>query len=221
MTIRDGGDVTIVAGGWSAANVPVDRLAGRIIAVNEAAALLPVWHHAVSMDRLWAESRLHLVLLRSMEDSPHGEVWIRRNALQNFKPESLEVWRNLHPFECRHDSDEFSPVLRTGGKVYINGRSSGACALNLAWHLKPRRLFLVGYDMNRSPRGDAYWHPPYPWSSRQGGTSNGKYAAWARGIAHARGRFDEIGTAVFNVSPSSAIAAFRKITPAEYLELTR
>lgn len=217
------GDITVVAGGWSVRNVALDRLVGRVIAVNDAALHLETWDHAVSMDRLWFESRAQKVWLRSMEDSPFGEIWIRENAAQNFTREQIERQPNITLFRCDHESDEFTPTLRDQyDRTQLNGRNSGACALNLAWHLKPARLFLLGFDMNRAPDGQAYWYPPYPWSkSEKGGSSAANYKTWAAGIAHARARFDEIGTLVFNVSPSSAVDAFPKMTPREYLKVAR
>lgn len=223
--MRPRGDITIVAGGWSVRNLELDRLAGVVIAVNDAAIHLPTWQHAVSMDRLWFESRAQAVWLKSMEDSPFGEIWIRTNAAQNFPAAKLEQ-PNLTLFKCNHETDEFSPELygpggAGAGPAYLNGRSSGACALNLAWHLKPLRLFLLGFDMNRGPDGSAYWYKPYPWSTPQGGSSQKKYQTWAAGLELARAAFDEIGTLVYNVSPTSAVQAFQKITPAEYRKLTR
>lgn len=84
-------DVTVVAGGWSVRNVVLDRLCGRVIAVNESALLLPQWDACVSMDRLWTEHRLNATVLRSMESSPHSEVWLRSSAIQNISYEFLTV----------------------------------------------------------------------------------------------------------------------------------
>lgn len=224
------GDITVVAGGWSVANVAVDELAGRVIAVNDSALYLPRWDFAVSMDRLWAENRLERIIRRAWDLEIGGptvpaalvpsvapKLWIRTNALQN-----LERLRGtVTAFLCDHETDEFAPDQVRAGVARLNGRSSGACALNLAWHLRPARLFLLGFDMNRSPRGDPYWYPPYPWSSAAGSTSNGKYSAWAKGFETARDAFRRIGCRVFNVSPSSAITTFPKITPADYRRMTR
>lgn len=225
MTARE--DITVVAGGWSVANVPVDQLAGRVIAVNDSALHLPRWDIAVSMDRLWAEHRLDRVLRIAWDQVARSDLegqmrvtmklWIRENALKN-----LPKYRaTVTAFRCDHETDEFAIDQYRQGVGRLNGRSSGACALNLAWHLRPARLFLLGFDMNRSPRGDPYWYPPYPWSSAGGSTSNGKYSAWAKGFDLIRDAFNNIGCPVFNVSPKSAIDVFPKITPAEYLRLTR
>jgi hypothetical protein len=219
MNARD--DITVVAGGWSVANVAVDQLAGRVIAVNDSALYLPRWDYALSMDRLWAEHRLERVLELSdpakvLRNDP-GRVWMRENAVQNLE----HLKHAVTMFRCDNETDEFARDQVRGGVARLNGRSSGGCALNLAWHLRPARVFMLGFDMNRSPRGHAHWYPPYPWSTTAGSTTNGKYAAWAQGFELARKAFDEIRCEVFNVSPSSAIDSFRKITPATYLKVTR
>lgn len=223
----------MVAGGWSVANVAVDQLAGRVIAVNDSALHLPRWDVAISMDRLWAEHRLERVLQRAWDQVWEGDgegspsvramLWMRENALQNLP----SLRDTVTAFRCDHETDEFAPDPEfsddqaTAHIPRLNGRSSGACALNLAWHMRPSRLFLLGFDMCRSRRGEAHWYPPYPWSTPSGSTSNGKYSAWAAGFEHAREAFHRVGCQVFNVSPASAITSFQKITPAEYLRLTR
>lgn len=212
------GDLTIVAGGWSVRNVPLDRLAGEVIAVNDAAIHLPFWHWALSMDRLWTEHRIDRVRAKPGAgiDRP---IWIRASAAQNLKKHQL---LGLTIFDCDHESDVFSvDGWNSGDRPRLNGRNSGACALNLAWHLDPKRVFLLGFDMNRAPDGHAYWYPPYPWSSRYGGSSAAKYDTWSAGLELARQYFDAVSIEVYNVSPTSAVEAFRKITPAEYLRLTR
>jgi hypothetical protein len=205
-----GGVITIVGGGWSVGQVNCDRLVGHVIAVNDSARHLPWWNTAVSMDRLWTENRWDELVERSIIEN--GEVWLRRSAVQNITTPAPRPW--FHIFECDHTRNEFT--ARPG---VLNGTNSGACALNLAWQMKPARLYLLGFDMNRSDDGRAYWYPPYPWSSKAGGTSAGKYSTWAAQFDQAAQSFAQIGCDVFNVSPRSAITSFRKITPRQYLEV--
>lgn len=207
-----GGDITIIGGGWSVLNVALDRLCGTVIAVNDSAIYAPRWDYAVSMDRLWAEHRIDQLVIRSREVEPPREVWLRRSALQNLT-KYVSGWPWVHSFECDHTSNLFSA---SPGR--LNGTSSGVCAMNLAWHLRPSRLFLLGFDMCRDDNGRAYWYPPYPWASPNGGTSNGKYSSWAQQFAGVSASFHRIGCDVINVSPRSAIETFPKITPAQYLK---
>lgn len=204
------GDVTIIGGGWSVLSVVLDRLCGRVIAVNDSAIHAPAWDIAVSMDRLWTENRLDELIIRSAEADPRREIWLRRSAVQNV---NVSGWPWVHVFECDNQSSSFSTAPNR-----LNGTNSGACAMNLAWKLRPDRLFLLGFDMCRSPDGRAYWYPPYPWANPAGGTGDKTYTNWAaqfRGMAAA---FHRIRCQVINVSPQSAIDVFPKMTPAAYLK---
>lgn len=206
--------VTIVAGGWSAANCDLKKLRGRVIAVNDAARFLP--RHCdivVSMDRLWTEARWKWLVKRE------APTWIRASALQNIPTAELEkavhVNRWLIRFCCDHqstllvDRDEYSEPT-------LNGTNTGMCALNLAYQLRPKTIYLIGFDMNRSPQGRAYWHANYPWASYNGATSNGKYMDWAQQFDVAAEQCKRANIEVLNVSKTSSITAFRRITPAEY-----
>lgn len=193
-------DMTIIGGGWSVARVDLRRLPGYVIAVNDAALHAPRWDAVVSMDRLWAENRLAGLLSTAV-----GQFWIRENALQN-----LPALRPLvRAFKCDHTTNTFA--LTDGN---LNGTNSGACALNLAWQMRPSRLFLLGFDMNRSPQGQAYWYPPYPWAG--GGISAKKYSGWSRQFGDAARAFKSTGCEVFNVNPLSMVEAFEKISPQEF-----
>lgn len=219
MHIPRAQDITIVGGGWSAGLVDLDKLHGSVIAVNDAAVHLPWWDHCVSMDRLWTESRLSTVVVKSMQEEPFSQIWIRKSALQNMPFESSfgRTADQVNPFECDHETDEFSRHLGI-----LNGRNSGQCAMNLAYQLVPRRLFLVGFDLNRDPAtGRAYWYLSYPWTTPQGGSSAKKYTDWAAGYNVAGRAFEQIGCEVFNVSTTSAVRAFPRITPADYLRMAR
>lgn len=202
-------EITIIGGGWSVLNLPLDVMCGTVIAVNDSAIHAPRWDIAVSMDRLWTEHRLDQLIIRSAETDPRREIWLRRSAVQNVRVDS---WPWVHVFSCDHRSSVFSANRGT-----LNGTNSGACALNLAWQMRPRRLFLLGFDMCRANDGRAYWYPPYPWANDRGGTGDKTYAAWADQFKMAATAFRRIKCEVFNVSPASAIEAFPKITPAQYL----
>lgn len=197
--------ITVVAGGWSVRDISIQHLCGQIIAVNDAAVHLPVVDIVVSMDRLWTEHRWRWLCRRA------GETWLRRSAVQNLDIQHEVAAGWLHVFECQHESHEFASA-----HGHLNGTNSGLCALNLAWQLRPARVYLLGFDMCRSKAGRTSWHPPYSWAQPNGATSNGKYATWAGQFDDAALRFQSIGCDVWNVSPASAITAFPKMTPAEY-----
>lgn len=202
----DSGDVTIVGGGWSVLNVALDRLCGEVIGVNDSAIRLPHVDHVVSMDRLWVEYRW--AQLRAMKKT----TWLRQSAVQNVDIAG-EGWPGLAVFACDNANTKMSSVAGV-----LNGTSSGMCAINLAFQMRPRRLFLLGFDMCRDSTGRAYWYEPYPWTAGSGGgTTNGKYATWAKQFNYIAQSFEKLGTEVFNVSPQSKIPNFQKITPAQYM----
>jgi hypothetical protein len=150
------------------------------------------------MDRLWTEYRWPELVKRGMP------AWIRRAALQNIK----ESWPWLHRFECDHTSVELSETCGV-----LNGPNSGFCALNLAYQMRPRRIYLVGFDMVRGPKGEVYWFKPYPWAKPGGATSNGTYAEWSHQFGGAAKKCKAAGIEVFNVSRASAIDAFTRLCP--------
>lgn len=201
------GDLTIVSGGWSVSDVDLRKLVGFVIAVNDSGILVPRCDAIVSMDRLWTEHRWP-----KLTELRRG-TWLRRSAVQNISEIERAASSWLNVFECDHETNDFSD-----DPTRLNGTNSGACALNLAYRLKPRRLFLLGYDMNRSPKGKPYWYPPYSWANQSGGTSNKRYREWSAQFERAAISFRSIGTEVFNVSPRSAIDVFPKITPQQYEE---
>lgn len=137
------------------------------------------------------------------------KAFIRDAALKNIadRPE----W--LRPFACDYKSTTFSPDPKT-----LNGTNSGLCALNVAFLLKPKRVYLVGFSMNRSPNGAAYWYKHYDWGKPEGNTKDGKYAEWAAELVHVAEQFKAAGIEVLNVSLTSSIDAFRKITPTDFLK---
>jgi len=193
--------MSIIGGGWSFANVDPAKLPGHVISVNEAAVLLDpqTIHYGVSMDRLWCEHRYSLLKQRKVL------MFGRRAAVKN-----LMDWEDqgFVIFDNDHTSIRFSESMGT-----LNGTNSGMCALNLAYKMRPKLLYLFGFDHCRSPAGKAYWHEPYPWADPMGATKPGKYAEWSRQYDAAAALFKGYGCQVFNVSPQSSIQVFDKIAP--------
>jgi hypothetical protein len=187
--------ISVIGGGHSFRLVNRTKIPGMIITANEGGVLLPRVDHAVSMDRLWSENRIGQLRARQ------NQTWLRRSAVQNIDWTAEGDW--LRIFDCDHTTVKFSEDPQC-----LNGTSSGACALNLAYLLRPRDLFVFGFDMCRDKSGNAYWHPPYPWAKPTGGTGNSRYIEWAS-------EFASIGTRVINVSETSRIICWRRVSPLE------
>jgi len=175
------GPITIVAGGWSASQFDLGKLPGTIIGVNDAGLLVPHVDVIVSMDRLWAENRMDQ--LRGLRKP----TWLRRRTLMNI---DLTGCPWVTPFENDHQSTELCDTPGT-----LNGTHSGFCALNLAYQMRPRTLYLVGFDMARGPKGEAHWFPPYPWSASSTGAA--RLDVWAKQFDGAAAQLREAGIQTF------------------------
>jgi len=189
--------VSVIAGGWSLRGLQLHNAPGHVIGVNEVGVLLDV-DSIVSMDRLWTENRWdQLCRLRK-------QTWLRRNCLINIsdRPDWLNIYENQRITEM--------------SELGLNGTNSGMVAINLAWIMKPKKIYLFGFDMCRSPGGEAYWYKPYPWSPK-GGTKAGKYAEWAGEFADAANKFSASGIEVINASLVSKLRVFPQQDPAEIL----
>lgn len=160
--------MSVVGGGWSVKRVDINKLPGDIIAVNDAAVHLPRCDYVVTMDRLWTEYRWEH--LRKMT----VPIWARRSALKKVWDGDGERWTNLKAFE----NDNGKTGRFSEDPAQLNGNNSGACALNLAYHLRPDHLWIFGLDMSRKA-GQVYWYPPYPWNPT-GATKDGHYESWAK-----------------------------------------
>lgn len=199
--------VSVIAGGWSFSMVPHELVPGHIISVNDSAYHLrrnP--HEIVSMDRLWTEHRWEW--LRQRRITTH----LRRACLKNIKTMIARetVWLNI--FDCDHESvrfadDQYGPATFSMYPNRLNGTNSGTCALNRAWLLRPKNLFLFGFDMQPGPNGEHHWHPPYPWADEWKTTSK-KFTTWAREFDYIAEQFTAAGTQVWNVSDRSQIGVF-------------
>ena len=201
--------VTLVAGGWSATRVDLDRLPGIVIGVNDAAKYLPRFDHCVSMDRLWAENRIDWI------EAQKGRVWLRASTVGKIR-ERVAALNHVELFQNSHTAT----VLSTDPKR-LDGTHSGFCGLNLAFHLMPQILYLVGFDIHRGPGNQAHWFPQYEWVAGHA-TTSGKFESWARQFTHAATQFRVAGTRVYRVNVSRGepplSSTFESITP---LQLAR
>lgn len=197
--------ISVIGGGWSMTEVDHMKIPGEKIAVNDALIHLRCRiDYVLSMDRLWTENRWpHLELL-------HRPTFVRPGCLKNI-PKPVPYWLNV--FGCDINSTYFNDDTHI-----LNGRNSGACAINLAFVLNPRKIYLFGFDMCRSPEGNAYWYPPYPWAAQhgdKGATSVKRYQEWVSDFAHYAQQFKQAGIEVVNVSKHSKILAFPQVSPEE------
>lgn len=191
--------ISVLAGGWSASRVDLAKLPGMVIAVNDSAYYAPRWDICVSMDRLWAENRWRLI-----EHSTAKQFHLRKSTMKNVSAKGLG---HVHLFENDHTAIVLSDDVGT-----LNGTSSGMCALNLAYQLSPRELYLVGFDMALGPRGERHWFPDYPWKNG-GGSGAGKLAEWSRQFETAAVQLDQAGISVRVCAERSPVPRWPRIDP--------
>lgn len=192
--------VSIVACGPSALACGAERAPGYVIAVNDA--YRHVRHDAVlSMDGRWAANRF-----RDVVDTP-AEMYIRARAFNHVDLSYLGQYRTatfprLNVFECDNHTDTFSDRKRP---LQLNGPNSGYCALNLAYQLRPRIVWLFGFD-----HSGRHFHPESEWRQRGEGSVNTprKFAEWSASCYEARRFFDDRGILVVNTNKNSMVRAF-------------
>lgn len=193
-------DMIVLAGGASVMeyNIRDIEQRGYLVAVNDSA-IYTKCDVAFTMDRLWLEGRQ--LLLKTLGPPT---VMYREGTPKNFTPPKQWV-------SYRHD--EGYPTKMTVDPEKLNGSNSGTCALNLVYKLKPRRMFMFGFDMQRGPGGEKHWYPNYPWAvDDAAGTKKGTYRDWTEEFTAIAAQFVKAGISVFNVNHRSAITAFPRIS---------
>lgn len=178
---------------------------GYVIGVNDAGIEAPV-DMIVSMDRLWMEHRYTKMAALAKPTMLRQTSW--RVNLKD-KP----MWPGLYLFK----NDNTSCHLANDPDV-LNGCNSGFCAMNKAFQMEPREIYLFGFDHCPNPKGgNSYWFKPYPWAPDSGGKKN-KYIDWTKKYGPASHQFRSTGIHVVNVSPQSQMTNFSKISYNEFLE---
>jgi hypothetical protein len=92
--------------------------------------------------------------------------------------------------------------------------SSGACAINLAWHLGAKRIVLVGYDM-RVINGERNWRRHNNW---QPGQPKG-FEAFLKCFDYIAEDASGLGLDILNATPKSGIKNFPFISLESLCEL--
>lgn len=98
-------------------------------------------------------------------------------------------------------------------KISWNG-NSGCAAISLANHLGAKRVFLLGFDMNKQ-LGATHFHKEYEWQE-------GKIPPFDKhmmGTEDIRLDADMLGIEIYNCSPNSAIQYLPKLTVKEALAI--
>lgn len=177
-------NIIIIAGGASVSEYDLTGLddIGYVIGVNDSFLNYKGCNCGLTMDRVWMEARIDMVLKKKKP------FFVRQSAVKfiNEKADSdfIRLYDCLETHELSHDP----------GK--LNGTSSGMCALNLAIQLKPDFVYLLGFDMNG---GRWYQYDFKNWEPK-----GDKFNKWIN-------QFREISkkhTNIINVNHKSALNCF-------------
>ena len=125
---------------------------------------------------------------------------MRRRALGKLGGFNPTLWPRVNVFECDHHTDELSDA-----PDQLNGPNSGYCALNLAYKMRPRVVYLFGFDHR-----PGHFHSESEWRARGEGCGESlrKYAEWSASCYEARRFFDTAGIRVYNTNRQSLVRAF-------------
>ena len=88
--------------------------------------------------------------------------------------------------------------------VIGDGGNSGFQALNIAVQFGARKIILVGFDMRLD--AGVHWHGKHPRGLNNPGDHN--LVRWRKALNGAAPRLAELGVAVVNASPISALTAY-------------
>ena len=87
------------------------------------------------------------------------------------------------------------------------GMNSGYQAINLAYHLGAKEIFLLGYDMQRTG-GQSHFHGDHP----KGWANGGDYSDWCKRLAELAADLRVEGVRVVNCSRETALECFDRST---------
>lgn len=195
-------ETVVLAGGWSVSQLPgfltsLGKLRSRyeFMAVNDSAYHMPA-HTLVSMDRVWSEYRVPMLAERYAQARVSIPVmWFREGIFRNIPAPTGPYVRY---FRCDISAD--APMSFTVG--VLNGSNSGICALNLALQSKPKRVFMLGFDMQRGPQGQHHWYDD-AWTEHK--SSKKALERWAARFESINLQFSREGVELVNVTNYSAI----------------
>lgn len=150
----------VIGGGPSVAGEDLSVLeGGRVVVINSSYTVAPFADYLVFVDVRWYGA--HAAALASFRGqivttsmaakvAPGGHPLLRlQKVAPNKEPKGLCEVRNCVVYQ------------RTGLQP----------ALNMLAHLEVARIILIGFDMQRSPKGKTHHHQPHPWANRAGNKS--------------------------------------------------
>jgi hypothetical protein len=149
-----------------------------------------------------------------------GYVWFGDQRWYEWNKEFLKEYRESKKVYTCAESLEDNPDLQcfkrgkplgvetTLNKVSWN-RTSGASAINFAYHLGARKIILIGFDMKRGNKGETHWHDNHKKKDADIDTLFLRYLEPFKAIKRDA---DKLGVKIVNLNLNSAIEDFPKMT---------
>lgn len=193
--------VSLVACGPSALACGAASAPGMVVAINGAV------HHVRYDVALSMDGRFTRNTYRALQ----GRVCMfRESAWEHAVRAGAKRWSDVNTFANDIGSTKFGG-RGADGSWQLNGDNSGYCALNFAYLLRPRRVFLYGFDMGAVE----HFFGPYPWANEPGAsrTTPEKFGKWRSDMNEASRQFHEARIDVVNTNPQSKVRAFRTGRP--------
>jgi hypothetical protein len=181
--------VVCIGGGPSAGVADLVRIAGRAhcIAINNSYLLAPFADVVYFADKQWWD--WHHARKEFMSH-PGQKATIENTGM---------LIPDFDVFMLHNDGNE---GLSERPNALNTGSNGGYQAVNLAWHSRPKKILLVGYDM-RYPGGKSHWHGGHPTKMPES-----HYTMYARKFDTMLPQLKRSGVEVINCSPGSAIKCF-------------
>lgn len=199
--------ISVIGCGPSALECGAATAPGYVIAVN--GAFEYVKHNAVlSMDGRFAANKVPSMF-------GHVPIWLRYRAFNHVDVSlcSHAVMHAIKIFKNVHAHPRFAENANYPTTTWqLNGDHSGYCALNLAYSMQPKTVYLYGFDLNDEDK--QHFFGKYPWFGQGSTNSRVKFAKWRTDMHEAARQFKARGIRVINTNPSSAIDAFEFGKPA-------
>lgn len=202
-------NVAIVGGGLSLSgldhlfNVDMDRSRGHLVAVNDAWRAVQAPGDIVSIDTSNLGLRFSDCIWKPIIGVPedYGTEWSRYACDREPLRPGWKYMRRVPGSKLSSNNTELS-----------SGENSGFAAMNLAFHMRPRRIFLFGIDLMDMQH---HWHP----HMHERKEDAAKTIRMRRNFNNSYGLLRKHGIEVINCSRMSTIEAFEKVTPERGIEI--
>ena len=119
-----------------------------------------------------------------------GELWTQSTTAERY-------------YGVRRIPGANNPGLSRDPELIHTGGNSGYQALNLVYHFGASRIFLLGYDMQRTG-GKSHWHGDHPGSMHKASP----YTHWVRNFEALALDLKREGVEVINCSDQTALTCF-------------